>query len=66
MEGRTPFTDHCHAAACPLPVSPDCRSLGTKVSEWGPVPAHGWRVLRCHPPVVPALLLSLVVFLWIL
>lgn len=62
-EGRTVFTAHCHAATCPLPGSPDRRSLGTKVSGWGLAPTCGWRVLSCHPHVVPALLLSLVVIL---
>lgn len=62
-EGRKAFTAHCHPAACPLPGSPDRRSLGTKVSGWGLAPARGWRVLSCCPPVVPALLLSLVVIL---
>ena len=66
MVGHMPSTAHCHAAACPLPVSPDHQSLGTKVSGWGLAPTHGWHVLSCHPPVVPTLLLSPVVFLWIL
>ena len=62
-QGRTAFTAHCHAAACPLPGSPDRRSLGMKVSGWGLAPTRGWRVLSCRPPVVPALLLSLFVIL---